>query len=320
MSPIIPLMLLGGTVLILTNRKGGSRKEDDAAPPGPGPAVAPPGGAPGPGPAKLPPASTNDGTCIQPEQKDLSSLPEDPFWNAFRYAMLMDSNPTTLREFAASCKAVCQPTAAKALEDKAKALEDAGVPPGFNPNGTTLPGLPSTFTVPGLPGSIAVPTGYDPTGMWTGFPTEAPELVVFPVPGIEGSPEPKYPVPDAAPGLPNITPEQAPKGEVWKDKPGIRTWARTQWWSGPLRAGESPWNLARKVTGDGRRYPELMPANPEKATVGKPGSAGYTFASFKIGERVRLPKGWNIYIDQTGKTDGKGTIWPADPAEPSTTI
>lgn len=318
MSPLIPLMLLGGTVLILTNRKGGSRKEDDAAPPTP--ATAPPGGAPGPGPAKLPPPSTNDGTCILPEQKDLKNLPDDPFWNAYRYALLMDSNPTTLREFAASCTAVCQPTAAKALTDKAKALEDAGVPPGYNPNGMTLPGLPSTFSIPGLPTAIPVPTGYDPTGSWTGFPTELPEIVAFPIPGIEGSPEPKFPVPDAAPGLPNVTPEAAPTSEPKPPKMGVRTWARTQWWSGPLRAGESPWSLAKWVTGDGSRYPELMPANPEKATVGKPGTSGYTFASFKIGERVRLPKGWNIYITQQGHADSKGTIWPADPSEPPTTI
>ena len=159
-------------------------------------------------------------------------------------------------------------------------------------------------------------TGFGRTGNWFGFPTELPEIVEFPVPGLDDSPEPTFPVPDAAPGLPNVTAEKAPKSEPSPPKVGIRTWANTQWWSGPLRAGESPWSLAKWVTGDGRRYPELMPANPEKATVGKPGSAGYTFASFKIGERVRLPKGWNIYISQQGHADGKGTILPRDPDEP----
>lgn len=312
--PLLPLFLVGGTILMLTSG-GGSRKEADAppTPPTPPKPTDPPAPPPPPPP---PPPSTTDGKCILPDQKDLTNLPDDPFWNAYRYALLMDSNPTSLREFAASCTAVCQPTAAKALIDKATALEGAGVPPGYNPNGLSLPGLPTTFSVPGVPTPIPVPTGYDPTGNWLGFPTELPEIVEFPVPGLEGSPEPSFPVPDASPGLPNVTAEKAPKSEPAPPKAGVRTWANTQWWSGPLRAGESPWSLAKWVTGDGRRYPELMPANPEKATVGKPGSASYTFASFKIGERVRLPKGWNIYISQQGHADSKGTILPRDPDEP----
>lgn len=312
MSPLIPLLLLGGTVFVLTSRgRGGVRK--DVAPPAPPPPVVPPA---------LPP-STTDGKCILPEQKDLTNLPDDPFWNAYRFALLMDSDPKNLREFADSCDAVCQPTAAKALRDKASALEGAGVPTGYSPNG--LPPLPgTTFTVPGLPTAIPVPTGYDPTGMWSAIPAGVlkgdviPDSFPMPIPDIETSPDPDYPVDIPIPGVPAVSVEQKPKTKPDAPQKGIRSWAITQWWSNPLKAGQSPWSLAKEITGDGRRYPELMPANPEKATVGKPGSSGYTFVSFKIGERVRIPKGWNIYIDQTGHYDEKGTIYPADPAEPKT--
>ena len=300
MSPLLPLFLLGGTVLMLTS-KGSARAADDVAPPA-GPPPAPP------------PPSTTDGKCLLPEQTDLSNLPDDPFWNAYRYALLMDSDPKSLREFAASCEALCQPTAAKAIADKAAALTKAGVPDGYSPSGAT----PSagTFAVPGLPVPIAIPTGYDPTGAWT-LPGggEISDSYPFPIPGVEDSPEPKFPVPVTAPGVP--TAEQAPTMEPKPGKPGVRTWATTQWWDSGLDAGESPWSLAKRITGDGRRYPELMPANPEKATVGVPGSPSYTFVSFKIGERIRIPKGWNVYIDQTGKTTKTGYIWRRDPDEPA---
>lgn len=324
MSPLLPLMLLGGTVLILTNRGGGNRKEIG---PGadPAPSAKPPAeGVPGKGPVTPPPDSTTDGKCILPEQKDLSNLPDDGFWNAFRYALLMDSNPVTLRGFAASCQAVCQPTAAKALLDKADTLEKAGVPPGYSPSGVPKPGLPGTFSVPGLPVPVAVPTGFDPTGgsLPPFLPSAAaiPESFPFPIPGVEGSPDPTSPVPaPALPGLGSITPEAKPKTMPDTPKSGIRSWASTQWWSGALKSGESPWGLAQAITGDGNRYPELFPANPEKATVmvkTADGKSYPTFASFKIGERIRIPKGWNIYTDQKGRADGKGTIWPADPEEP----
>lgn len=338
--PLLPLLFLGGAVLVIRSRSG------SAAAPAPAPAPAPATGAP-PQPenpySKLPPKEEpkalptalpkTDGVCIVPQQNDLSNLPNEPFWDVYKYTLLMDSDPASLEAFAKSCDAVCQPVAAKALRDKAAALKSAGVPDGYDPNGGKLPKLPD-ISIPGLPAAIPVPPGYDPKviGM-PGLPALPGDLfnpespihfpmpsVPFPVPGAETTPEPApgtY-VPTGAPGAENATPEIDPKkplgGLSTAPKKGYRSPDHWQWWHGPLKPGQSPWSITQYLTGDGRRYPELMPANPEKATVGKPGTPGYTFATFKIGERIRIPKTWNKYIDQLGNADQKGGVWPEDPA------
>lgn len=341
--PLIPLLLLGGTVLVLRSR-GGSRKAEPETGSAPSQPAAPVLGALGagtPSPAasawsSLPPKeqpkgadlepSKTSGTCIVPQQNDLTKLPNEPFWDVFRYTLLMESDPAALEAFAKSCDAVCQPVAAKALRDKAATLKSAGVPDGYDPNAGKLPKLPDV-SLPGLPAMIPIPLGYDPKVI--GLPS-LPSLpgdiyapkpsLPFPVPSVETTPEPTpgtY-VPPVAPGAENASPEIDPKKvptSISVPKKGYRSSPDTQWWYGPLKPGQSPWSVATYVTGEGKRYPELMPANPEKATVGKPGQPGYTFASFKIGERIRVPKSWNKYIDQLGNATHTGYVWPVDPNE-----
>lgn len=50
--------------------------------------------------------------------------------------------------------------------------------------------------------------------------------------------------------------------------------------------GDTPMGLARRITGDGSRYPELIAANPHKPR------SGSTFASLGVGETIVLPPPW----------------------------
>lgn len=213
--------------------------------------------------------------CPYGGDKPIEELPEG-IRNSIVAAIVMESDPKELRSFAEQLEKLCQPTAANALRTKAAELEKLGVPAGFDPN----------------------------------------TVVTFPIPGLDSSPEPTGTVPSApAPGLPNITAETG-TGKM-SGKPGYASSPTTQWWTGPFATGDSPWDLARKITADGRRYVELMAANPEKKTVGDPArpfATGYSFVSFKIGERIRVPRTWNIYIDQNGHFDDYvGKPLPVDP-------
>jgi len=219
----------------------------------------------------IPPKWLQEGKeCPYGGDKPIEDLPEE-IRNAITAAIVMESDPKELRNFADQLDKLCQPTAATALRRKADELEKIGVPAGFDPN-----------------------------------------VVSIPIPGLDSSPEPSGTVPNApAPGLINVTQETS--AGPMPGKPGVASSPITQWWTGPLIEGDSPWLLAKKVTGDGRRYVELMIANPEKPTVGEPTrpfATGYSFVSFKIGERIRVPRSWNIYIDQTGKTKGDGVPLP----------
>jgi hypothetical protein len=301
MSPLFPLLFIGGAYLVM---RGGSAR---------GPA--------GSGASKASPSGT-DGKCITPPRTDFNDLPDEGFWNAFKYALWVDSDPKSLEEFAASCDAVCQPEAARVLRQKAKDLRALGVPDGYSPNGKPPVTAPTvSLPMPDGPVQIPVPPTYDPTGAYKYLPPDViggvkiPESFPFPVPGIEGTPEPppNVVVPPVVPGIDLPTPEipqdkSAPPPDV--PKADCRSNPDTQWWTLPVKAGESPWSITQAWIGDGKRYPELIAANPEKATVGTKGNADYTFASLKVGERLRVPKTWNVYVDKTGRTDGKGKIWP----------
>jgi nucleoid-associated protein YgaU len=52
--------------------------------------------------------------------------------------------------------------------------------------------------------------------------------------------------------------------------------------------GDSPWKIAVKFTGDGRRWRELVRANPKKPKT----DDGLTFRELKIGEYIRVPADW----------------------------
>lgn len=136
-----------------------------------------------------------------------------------------------------------------------------------------------------------IPDGWDP--------------VKFPIPGTT-SPMPAtgFDVPDAPAGLPNLTPEMLPSWE-WAPTGSAPSLPDVQWWSGPFSPskGDSLYGLAKTLTGDGRRYVELIEANPEKPTVGdplNPFSTGYSFLDLVDGERIRIPKSWNPFLSDAG--------------------
>jgi hypothetical protein len=294
MSPLVPLLFLGGAYFVM--RGGGAR---------------------GPAGSSATPSGTA-GKCITPPRTDFNDLPDEGFWNAFKYALWVDSDPKSLEEFAASCDAVCQPEAARVLRQKAKDLRALGVPDGYSPNGKPPEASPKlTLPMPDGPVAIPIPPTYDPSGGYGYLPKDVlsgakiPESFPFPVPGIEGTPEPKpgVVVPPVVPGVDLPTPEQTPKLPS-APRAGCRSSADFQWWSVPAKAGESAWSITADYTGSGGRYVELIENNPEKKTVGVKGSSGYNFASLKIGERLRIPKAWNAFVDEQGRADGKGKIWP----------
>jgi len=90
-------------------------------------------------------------------------------------------------------------------------------------------------------------------------------------------------------------------------------------WFWKVGAGQNPSWYAKRVTGDDRRYPEIMDANPEKATVGSrssPYSTGFNFKSLIAGETLKTPKAWNIYIATDGTPTG-GVVLPKGGAPPA---
>lgn len=58
-----------------------------------------------------------------------------------------------------------------------------------------------------------------------------------------------------------------------------------------VQSGDSPWRLAERFTGNGNNWPELIRANPQKATM-----PDGNFRTFSTGERVKLPARWTALL------------------------
>lgn len=96
--------------------------------------------------------------------------------------------------------------------------------------------------------------------------------------------------------------------------------------------------MAKRVTGNERRYPEIVTYAKQAFAPGKstllpsgivrldytfirdmrtkgdpanPFSSGYNWVSLVPGDRIPIPKTWNIFIDEQGY-DNAGTVWPDD--------
>ncbi len=214
---------------------------------------------------KTDPKKTGGDTPPEGCDKNIGDLPSG-IKEAVLAALTVESDPAELEKMAQSMDAICQGVAAKALRDKAKLLKDKGIPDGWDPVKFPIPGTSSPMPT----------TGFD--------------------------------VPDALPGLPSLTPE-VPSWAMWipTSTPAapVPTLPDVQWWSGPFapEKGDSLYGLAKTLTGDGRRYVELIAANPEKPTVGdplNPFSTGYSFLDLVEGERIRIPKSWNPFLSDAG--------------------
>lgn len=133
-----------------------------------------------------------------------------------------------------------------------------------------------------------------------------------PVPPIGGGDQTAPPGKEkAAPDENGIYPTN--DGTQWAT-PGKRSNPLYQWLY-PIPAGHTgPAQLAKRVTGDERRYKELFAANPTKAIVvtDKTNFFGTNFATWNAGERIRLPKTWNQFVDEAGNINKPdGTPFPA---------
>lgn len=226
--------------------------------------------------------------CIYGPDKPIDQLP-DGIKNAIVAALTVESDPAALDDFATQLDKMCQPTAATALRNKAAALRAMGVPPGFDPSSTDVVSIP----IPGIDSAPAVPDDLIKPDGDGGLGDLSPEMSTMPTTG-------------AGIAIPRI---------------GCRSSLTTQWWSGPMKEGDSIWKLAKDITGNGERYVELMAANPEKKTVGdplRPFATGYSFVTLKVGERIRIPRTWNVYVDETGRVVVGGKILAACPASDGT--
>ncbi len=87
-------------------------------------------------------------------------------------------------------------------------------------------------------------------------------------------------------------------------------------WCHAVRPGETTGSIAEKITGDRRRYLELVVANPQKGVATRNGEANFR-DELCVGERLLVPKSWNPWIDQTGEPRGAVTAWmPFDALPP----
>lgn len=75
-----------------------------------------------------------------------------------------------------------------------------------------------------------------------------------------------------------------------------------------VEAGDGPIRIAQKVVGDGRRWRELVAANPSKPTK-KSGPDAGNFVSLRVGERLNLPKSWESTVEK-GVTGGGAVVQP----------
>jgi hypothetical protein len=75
-----------------------------------------------------------------------------------------------------------------------------------------------------------------------------------------------------------------------------------------VESGDGPIRIAKNVTGDGKRWRELVSANPAKATK-KTGPDAGNFVTLRVGERLNLPKAWETAVEK-GITPSGAVVQP----------
>jgi hypothetical protein len=119
------------------------------------------------------------------------------------------------------------------------------------------------------------------------------------------------------PGVGNVARASSEASGMLTDTTGKFATDPAYQWKWTVVAGDNASRIAKQITGDDRRYPELIASNPSKATVGSsssPYSTGYNFKTLSVGEQLLLPKAWNVYIASDGSGYTGGTPLPAGAA------
>jgi nucleoid-associated protein YgaU len=75
-----------------------------------------------------------------------------------------------------------------------------------------------------------------------------------------------------------------------------------------VETGDGPIRIAKKITGDGNRWRELVSANPAKATK-KTGPDAGNFVTLRVGERLNIPKSWETAVEK-GITPSGAVVQP----------
>lgn len=102
------------------------------------------------------------------------------------------------------------------------------------------------------------------------------------------------PEPTTSPGLPPVvrTPSEQPKrgADVFKGGQAGTVTATPSALTYVVRDGDFPGAIAKRLTGNERRWPELIAANPQKQT--KQTKIGKVFTTMHAGEVLKLPESW----------------------------
>jgi hypothetical protein len=76
-------------------------------------------------------------------------------------------------------------------------------------------------------------------------------------------------------------------------------------WCHTVRRGDTAGSLAETITSDRRRYLELVAANPQYGVATRKTASGGSEINFRDepqpGDKLKLPKSWNPWIDQNGE-------------------
>jgi nucleoid-associated protein YgaU len=203
-----------------------------------------------------------------------------------------ETDPEKLEGFASAITAQ-YPVGASALMAKAQELRLGLGPDPHTPSAPASPTTPSTPATSVADAVYKVAAGDFPIKIATKLTGDGgrwPELVAAnpqKKTGADGNfaslqPGEVLRLPESwstppATSTPNAAPVAAPAG------PAPRTDG-----SYKVLAGDFPIRIAKKLTGDGGRWPELVAANPQKKT-----GADGNFASLQPGEVLHLPESWS---------------------------
>jgi len=169
---------------------------------------------------------------------------------------------------------------------------DQNPPPGFDPGNPltwgSVAGLPTMPGVPGMP-----PPGGPPPPPPGGPPPPPPGGPPPPPPGTPGG----FQIPPGLipPGvdpfnpatwtniIPGLTPPPGAPPEI--EPPAMGTMLFT------VRFGDRPYGLAKYYTGNGARYPELQPLNPQLGPMVTTGGVS-NYQNWAPGLVITLPASW----------------------------
>lgn len=129
---------------------------------------------------------------------------------------------------------------------------------------------------------------------------------------------PGYSALTSASGIYSTDPAHSPSGPSRTPSAGVQSYPDHHWSYTVRSANESAGSIAEMILGADQawRYVELLVANPQKPVRGSrvvpEGSDDeLNFVSLAVGEKLRLPRSWNGWIDEVGNPRGRSEPWPA---------